>query len=202
MLYNNVLPVYMCACLYIITSSACLPICLAICCYKGMPVPEYKLPYQAEIGVQPTFEEMQLLVTKNKARPAFPDVWKDTNQVWWRIMVMAGWRIGGGWVKDWWWLGEGLVMGGWRIDDGWVKDWWWVGEGLMMAGWRIGDGLVKAVYQYRGVGQSVRNIRRLGVILNWVSCELSRSVSGSLMTVWQNACCFWRNVLLLLTTDK
>lgn len=48
--------------------------------YQGMPVPEYKLPYQAEIGVQPTFEEMQLLVTKNKARPAFPDVWKDTNQ--------------------------------------------------------------------------------------------------------------------------
>ncbi|XP_013405351.1 uncharacterized protein LOC106170149 [Lingula anatina] len=48
--------------------------------YQGLPVPEYKLPFQAEVGTHVSFEEMQLLVSRNKQRPAFPDVWKDTNQ--------------------------------------------------------------------------------------------------------------------------
>ncbi|XP_041371849.1 uncharacterized protein LOC121385295 [Gigantopelta aegis] len=48
--------------------------------YQGAPVPEYMLPYQAEVGAHPSFEEMQVLVSRNKARPKFPEIWKDTNQ--------------------------------------------------------------------------------------------------------------------------
>ena len=44
-------------------------------------MPEYQLPFQAELGLHPTFEEMTHMVSKNKARPLFPDVWKDSNQV-------------------------------------------------------------------------------------------------------------------------
>ncbi|CAE1258552.1 BMPR2 [Acanthosepion pharaonis] len=47
--------------------------------YQGVAVPEYMLPYQAEVGVHPSFEEMQILVCGNKKRPLFPDVWKDSN---------------------------------------------------------------------------------------------------------------------------
>ena len=44
-----------------------------------MPVPDYKLPFEEEIGIHPTFEDMQNLVSRNKTRPKFPAVWKDTN---------------------------------------------------------------------------------------------------------------------------
>ena len=44
-------------------------------------MPDYKLPFEAELGAHPTFEEMQLLVSRNKQRPLFHDVWKDSNQV-------------------------------------------------------------------------------------------------------------------------
>lgn len=30
-------------------------------------------------GLHPTFEQVQVLVVRNKARPLFPSVWKDTN---------------------------------------------------------------------------------------------------------------------------
>ena len=46
-----------------------------------MPVPAYKLPYEEEVNIRPTFEAMQMAVSKNKNRPKFPDVWKDTNPV-------------------------------------------------------------------------------------------------------------------------
>lgn len=48
--------------------------------YQGCPLPEFMLPYQAEAGSHPTFEEMQVLVSRNKVRPKFPEVWKDYNQ--------------------------------------------------------------------------------------------------------------------------
>jgi len=48
--------------------------------YQGLPTPEYQLPFEQEVGLHPTFEEMQVLVSRNKARPMFPDTWKDTNQ--------------------------------------------------------------------------------------------------------------------------
>jgi len=48
--------------------------------YQGCPMPEFQLPFQAEAGSPPSFEEMQLLVSRNKVRPKFPEVWKDYNQ--------------------------------------------------------------------------------------------------------------------------
>ncbi|CAG2222821.1 BMPR2 [Mytilus edulis] len=50
------------------------------CLYNGVPVPDYTLPYQKEAGLHPTFEEMQILVSRNKVRPKFSEVWKDYNQ--------------------------------------------------------------------------------------------------------------------------
>lgn len=47
--------------------------------YQGVEVPEYKLPFENEVGLNPTFEQMQVLVTRHKARPLFPDIWKDSN---------------------------------------------------------------------------------------------------------------------------
>jgi len=44
-------------------------------------MPEFSLPYQAEAGNHPTFEEMQLMVSRNKVRPKFPEVWKEYNPV-------------------------------------------------------------------------------------------------------------------------
>lgn len=47
--------------------------------YQGIDVPSYKLPYEHEIGLTPTLDQMRLLVNKHKARPLFPDIWKDSN---------------------------------------------------------------------------------------------------------------------------
>ncbi|XP_045209130.2 bone morphogenetic protein receptor type-2-like [Mercenaria mercenaria] len=48
--------------------------------YQGCPMPEFALPYQNEAGCHPSFEEMQVHVSRNKVRPKFPEVWKDYNQ--------------------------------------------------------------------------------------------------------------------------
>lgn len=48
---------------------------------SGLPVPEHMIPYQAEAGPHPSFEDIQMIVYHNKSRPKFPDVWKDSNQV-------------------------------------------------------------------------------------------------------------------------
>ncbi|XP_052870678.1 bone morphogenetic protein receptor type-2 [Anopheles cruzii] len=37
----------------------------------GTPVPEYRAPYEEYVGAHPTFEQMQVLVSRNKARPSF-----------------------------------------------------------------------------------------------------------------------------------
>jgi len=47
----------------------------------GLPTPDYRLPFEAEVGAHPSFEEMQVAVSRNKLRPAFPDLWKNTNLV-------------------------------------------------------------------------------------------------------------------------
>jgi len=47
----------------------------------GLPTPDYRLPFEAEIGAHPSFEEMQVAVARNKIRPSFPDMWKNTNSV-------------------------------------------------------------------------------------------------------------------------
>jgi len=48
---------------------------------KGLPTPDYQLPFEKDVGLHPSLEEMQVLVAKNRKRPTFPDTWKDTNQV-------------------------------------------------------------------------------------------------------------------------
>ncbi|XP_046399371.1 bone morphogenetic protein receptor type-2-like [Ischnura elegans] len=39
--------------------------------------PPYKMPFEAEIGIHPSLEQMQVLVSKRKARPLFPDAWRE-----------------------------------------------------------------------------------------------------------------------------
>lgn len=40
-----------------------------------MLTPPYKAPYEAEIGVHPSFDQMRSLVLQHKARPMFPPFW-------------------------------------------------------------------------------------------------------------------------------
>lgn len=40
-----------------------------------MSTPSYKAPYEAEIGIHPTFDQMRALVLQHKARPLFPAQW-------------------------------------------------------------------------------------------------------------------------------
>jgi bone morphogenetic protein receptor type-2 len=40
-----------------------------------MATPPYKAPYEAEIGVHPSFDQMRSLVLQHKARPMFPPFW-------------------------------------------------------------------------------------------------------------------------------
>ncbi|KAF6203955.1 hypothetical protein GE061_002293 [Apolygus lucorum] len=40
-------------------------------------VPQYTMPFEKEVGLHPTFEEMQVLVCRNKARPLYPVEWKN-----------------------------------------------------------------------------------------------------------------------------
>ena len=47
--------------------------------YQGVEVPPFQLAYQKEIGLKPSHEQMKILVMKNKARPLFPEVWKNSN---------------------------------------------------------------------------------------------------------------------------
>ena len=48
---------------------------------SGESVPEYQLAFQAELGNHPTFEEMQILVAREKFRPRFPEAWKENSLV-------------------------------------------------------------------------------------------------------------------------
>ncbi|KAM8749003.1 bone morphogenetic protein receptor type-2-like [Acanthopagrus schlegelii] len=47
--------------------------------FPGESVPEYQLAFQAELGNHPTFEEMQILVAREKFRPRFPEAWKENS---------------------------------------------------------------------------------------------------------------------------
>ncbi|XP_073329711.1 bone morphogenetic protein receptor type-2-like [Pagrus major] len=47
--------------------------------FPGETVPEYQLAFQAELGNHPTFEEMQILVAREKFRPRFPEAWKENS---------------------------------------------------------------------------------------------------------------------------
>lgn len=47
--------------------------------YQGIDVPNYKMPFEHELGLKPTFDQMKVLVSRHKARPLFPDIWKNSN---------------------------------------------------------------------------------------------------------------------------
>ncbi|XP_041807383.1 bone morphogenetic protein receptor type-2-like isoform X2 [Chelmon rostratus] len=47
--------------------------------FPGEAVPEYQLAFQAELGNHPSFEEMQILVAREKVRPRFPEAWKENS---------------------------------------------------------------------------------------------------------------------------
>ncbi|KAE8751886.1 hypothetical protein FOCC_FOCC001363 [Frankliniella occidentalis] len=47
----------------------------------GSEAPPYMMPFESEIGHHPTFEQMQVLVVRHKARPLFPETWKDWTAV-------------------------------------------------------------------------------------------------------------------------
>jgi len=44
-------------------------------------VPEYQMAFQAEAGNHPSFEDMQVLVSREKQRPKFPEAWKENSLV-------------------------------------------------------------------------------------------------------------------------
>ncbi|KAL0985668.1 hypothetical protein UPYG_G00160260 [Umbra pygmaea] len=47
--------------------------------FPGEAVPEYQMAYQAEAGNHPSFEDMQVLVSREKQRPKFPEAWKENS---------------------------------------------------------------------------------------------------------------------------
>ncbi|XP_077571430.1 bone morphogenetic protein receptor type-2 [Stigmatopora nigra] len=47
--------------------------------FPGESVPEYQVAFQAEAGNHPTFEDMQVLVSREKQRPKFPEAWKENS---------------------------------------------------------------------------------------------------------------------------
>ncbi|KAM6945799.1 bone morphogenetic protein receptor type-2-like [Aplochiton taeniatus] len=47
--------------------------------FPGETVPDYQMAFQAEAGNHPTFEDMQVLVSREKQRPKFPEAWKENS---------------------------------------------------------------------------------------------------------------------------
>lgn len=47
--------------------------------YQGVEVPPFEHCFEKEIGLNPCHEQMKILVAKHRARPLFPEVWKDSN---------------------------------------------------------------------------------------------------------------------------
>ena len=45
------------------------------------PVGDYKLPFEEDVGIHPTLEELQDFVVNKKLRPSIPAEWKDKDQV-------------------------------------------------------------------------------------------------------------------------
>lgn len=48
------------------------------------------MAFQAEAGNHPTFEDMQVLVSREKQRPKFPEAWKENS------LVSVCWKGKGG----------------------------------------------------------------------------------------------------------
>lgn len=55
-------------------------VCIILCIAEGL-VPEFKLPFEAELGAMITSEAMHTFVVTKKARPGFLDAWKNNHPV-------------------------------------------------------------------------------------------------------------------------
>ncbi|KAG7463718.1 hypothetical protein MATL_G00179570 [Megalops atlanticus] len=47
--------------------------------FPGEAVPPFQMAFQAEAGNHPSFEDMQVLVSREKQRPKFPETWKENS---------------------------------------------------------------------------------------------------------------------------
>ncbi|KAM4024312.1 bone morphogenetic protein receptor type-2 [Anomaloglossus baeobatrachus] len=47
--------------------------------FPGESVPDHQMAFQAEAGNHPSFEDMQVLVSREKQRPKFPEAWKENS---------------------------------------------------------------------------------------------------------------------------
>ncbi|KAF4111993.1 bone morphogenetic protein receptor type-2a [Onychostoma macrolepis] len=47
--------------------------------FPGETVPAFQMAFQAEVGNHPTIEDMQVLVSREKERPKFPEAWKENS---------------------------------------------------------------------------------------------------------------------------
>uniref|UniRef100_A0A9J7Y4Q1 Bone morphogenetic protein receptor type-2 n=1 Tax=Cyprinus carpio carpio TaxID=630221 RepID=A0A9J7Y4Q1_CYPCA len=47
--------------------------------FPGEAVPDYQMAFQAEAGNHPSFEDMQVMVSREKQRPKFPEAWKENS---------------------------------------------------------------------------------------------------------------------------
>lgn len=46
------------------------------CTAQDGPVPDYRLPFEEEVGQHPTLEDMQESVVQRKIRPTIPQTWR------------------------------------------------------------------------------------------------------------------------------
>lgn len=49
------------------------------CTAHGQPVPEYTMPFEIELGLQPSLDAMQEHIATNKNRPPIPQHWREHN---------------------------------------------------------------------------------------------------------------------------
>lgn len=47
------------------------------CTAQEIQVPEYRLPFEEEVGQHPTLEDMQEAVVQRKVRPTIPQLWRN-----------------------------------------------------------------------------------------------------------------------------
>lgn len=49
---------------------------MKMCILLSDPIEEYKLPFEIELGSQPTLEDLKKLVVQDKARPKIKEAWR------------------------------------------------------------------------------------------------------------------------------
>lgn len=59
----------------------CVPLNIHLLSPPDEPVPDFRPPFEAELGSSITSEDIQDYVARQKKRPGFPDVWKHNHPV-------------------------------------------------------------------------------------------------------------------------